>query len=748
MSNDARESIHRFLTLLFDPEDVLEVRAPKARQRPNASYTSTVSGYFTGASIDQAADEITLLDEAALAPGIYVTLNPVRADLLARAANRLTHRASVTTTDTEIVRRRWLLVDVDPVRPAGVSATDDELAAAITRAAGIRDYLASLDWPAPIEVESGNGAHLLYHIDLPRDDGGLVQRALVVLADQFDDDEVSVDRSVFNPARIVKIAGTTARKGDDLRDVAGVIDRPHRRSRVTRVPDTIDVVPTALLEALAAPTPTLAPRPSISIAKGERFPTTPDGVRAWLEARGVAVKGQRLNGTKTMLLLERCPVNPEIVSTGNSDIAVLVGDDGKLAYCNKHNRGQDFTWHDLRRAIDPDYDGPAHRTPGSTPGSTNDLGGVDLSQFMVGPVREGCVSSVSVSQPGDACLPDLRSVKQLTSEYPRLRPPVIHGLLREGETMNVIASPKTGKSWLVLDLAIAVATGRPWLGIYTTVPGEVLIIDNELHRETSAHRIPRVAEARGVRLSAIDEVIHIENLRGRLQDIHKLGPYFEALEPGRFKLIVLDAFYRFMPQGGDENDNATMANIYNRIDSFADRLRCCFVLIHHSTKGSQSSKAVTDVGAGAGSQSRATDTHLVLRPHEEDGVVVLDAAVRSWPPIEPVCLRWDFPVWHPAPELDPADLRNERSKKKRKDEPEQPVEPPWDVLRFVMTFITVEPRTRGEIRAAAKAEAGLSVRACDDLLATAEAKGLVHRWAFSRRRPLMFATQPQPEEES
>lgn len=48
---------------------------------------------------------------------------------------------------------------------------------------------------------------------------------------------------------------------------------------------------------------------------------------------------------------------------------------------------------------------------------------------------------------------------------------------------------------------------------------------------------------------------------------------------------------------------------------------------------------LTDVGAGAGSQSRATDAHVVLRPHEEDGVAVLDAAVRSWPPIEPMCMR-------------------------------------------------------------------------------------------------------------
>ncbi len=76
------------------------------------------------------------------------------------------------------------------------------------------------------------------------------------------------------------------------------------------------------------------------------------------------------------------------------------------------------------------------------------------------------------------------------------------------------------------------------------------------------------------------------------------------------------------------------------------QLNCSFVLVHHASKGNQSVKSVTDVGAGAGSQSRATDTHLVLRHHQEPGCVVVDAAVRSWPPIEPQCLRWSFPVWY------------------------------------------------------------------------------------------------------
>ena len=154
--------------------------------------------------------------------------------------------------------------------------------------------------------------------------------------------------------------------------------------------------------------------------------------------------------------------------------------------------------------------------------------------------------------------------------------------------MNIIASPKTGKSWLALDLAFTVATGRPWLGMFSTVKGDVLILDNELHGETLADRIPKVASARGIALAEIAETVVVDNLLGRLKDLLALGSYFRSIEPNRFKIIVLDAFYRFLPAETDENDNATMAMLYNHLDRHARDLGCCFVLIHHATSAGES----------------------------------------------------------------------------------------------------------------------------------------------------------------
>jgi len=247
-------------------------------------------------------------------------------------------------------------------------------------------------------------------------------------------------------------------------------------------------------------------------------------------------------------------------------------------------------------------------------------------------------------------------------------------------------------------------------------------------------------------MEAVADRLYVENLRGRLQDLFALGPYFRQFAPGRFKVVILDAFYRFLPRDSDENDNGTMANIYNSIDAYADHLGCCFILIHHSTKGSQSGKAITDVGAGAGAQSRATDTHLILRPHEEADGVVLDAAVRSWPPIQARCLRWVFPLWMPADELDPALLRPERPRKPRR-KPEAPSAPqpePWTVERFVGQFIGAEPRAKQAIIASAKME-GVNRRDAEGMLSLAIESGAVHRWAGPANKPQGFASQPQPK---
>ena len=216
------EEIIRSLEVLFEPGAVVELRAFKGRE--------TVSGYYD--------DHVVLAGEAGRLEdrgySVNVTLNEVDPALVARAANRVRKvYREPTTADSAIVRRCWLPLDFDPARPSGVSTTDAEKEAAHQRAMEVREFLRNLGWPKPVVGDSGNGYHLLYRIDLPndRESTELVKGVLEALAFKFSDKAVEVDTSTCNAARIWKLYGTTARKGNDTED------RPHRRSKLLQVPE-------------------------------------------------------------------------------------------------------------------------------------------------------------------------------------------------------------------------------------------------------------------------------------------------------------------------------------------------------------------------------------------------------------------------------------------------------------------------------------------------------------------------------
>lgn len=238
------------------------------------------------------------------------------------------------------------------------------------------------------------------------------------------------------------------------------------------------------------------------------------------------------------------------------------------------------------------------------------------------------------------CFLTIRSLGELMDTPRTPRPVMIDGLLRRGETANLVAAPKTGKSFLVLDLALAVASGNPWLE-FPTHQGRVLVIDNELHEEQLLQRANMIMEARGHNLSKIREAVDVVSLRGMSADIFQLaGALKDIVVKGDYSLLILDALYRFIPNGMNENENGHMTAVYNSIDSIASSLDCAIVCVHHTSKGKQGPKETTDVGAGAGAISRAVDTHIVLRKEKgRAGTLRMDVECRSFDRPQSVLLR-------------------------------------------------------------------------------------------------------------
>ncbi len=319
---------------LVEPGAVHEVRVPRTRRGP-ARFWGVASGYFDDpAAFVTAVVGITGLD----AEGVYLTLNPVAPALLARAANRLVAGRPPTSADADVLRLRRLLVDVDPVRPSGISATDEERHDALAVRDAVRHYLRdAAGWPHAVAVvESGNGGALLYRLDLPNDPEhrDLLRRVLGALATLFSTDRVKVDAATSNAARLTKALGTVAAKGDDLPD------RPWRLA-TGRVNPHPRAVSSAHLAAVAA----LVPAPVPPVPPGGANGSGAE-IRERLRGRGIGFT-EKPKTWATIFALDRCLTSPDHVDGA----AVLVFPSGALAYRCHHDRCAGKGWEDVRAEL-------------------------------------------------------------------------------------------------------------------------------------------------------------------------------------------------------------------------------------------------------------------------------------------------------------------------------------------------------------------------------------------------------------
>lgn len=325
--------IHDALKVLCEPGHVYEVRAFDV---PQGSYQSKESGYFDDLNaMAEACEQLTNRGARA----VYFTPNPVHADLLARARNRIiTARRGLLTSDEDIDHRRWLLVDIDPVRASGISSTYEEHESALALALAIRNKMLARGWPRPVFGDSGNGAHLMWRIDLENtsESTALVQQVLQKLSVLFGTASLSVDQTVHNSARIWKVPGTWARKGD------ATAERPHRQACVVDAPRWLEEVTREQLEAFAEPeTKTKA---QVSATGRGSFSVDDFISRNFPQASPEEYRGGR------KWVLEVCPFNSE---HDDRSAVVIERADGALGFRCHHNGCAGRGWRELRELLEP-----------------------------------------------------------------------------------------------------------------------------------------------------------------------------------------------------------------------------------------------------------------------------------------------------------------------------------------------------------------------------------------------------------
>lgn len=250
-------------------------------------------------------------------------------------------------------------------------------------------------------------------------------------------------------------------------------------------------------------------------------------------------------------------------------------------------------------------------------------------------------------------LPGMVSLDAYRENLPKLPDELIKGILRCGHKMLISGPSKAGKSFALMELCIAIAEGRPWLG-FPCKKGRVLYVNLEIDPASCIMRFMKIYEALGLNQNHMDDII-IWNLRGHAVPLDMLVPkLIRRVHDQHFDAIIVDPIYKVIT--GDENNASDMALFCNQFDKICTATGCATIYCHHHSKGAQGSKKAMDRASGSGVFARDPDAQLDLTPLEmteeiknfvQDGNATawrMESSLREFPNIIPVNLWFDYPI--------------------------------------------------------------------------------------------------------
>jgi hypothetical protein len=558
---------------------VYEIRAVHVGGRDG----HTVSGVFKSSENALAAELAAKLAAREDVPGVYVLLNPAKPELYARAPRQFVDWAKTTTSDTAVERLTWILIDFDAQLEAGVSSTDVEHQAALTRANKCSDLLmsAGFDRRSIILADSSNGAHCLVACDLPnttkpkaRSDPSkeLVTRFLSAIGAELDDDSVTVDMKCTNSARITKLYGSPSRKGFDIEE------RPHRLSRLVYAPDQIVPAARELIEEIANRAPQEPPREQARRYTGaEKL-----DLDEWLARVGLADKVGRAkpwNGGTLYEFRGFCPFS----DAHTSGAWVARYPSGALAAGCQHNTCAGREWKDLREIYEPETKRQRDQADWTYHGNGNGAGAQENNSGVL--------------------------ASDVQAEWMHwLRP----GYFPGGKLAEIIGDPGQGKSLTAIDLMARFTTGRLFPdGAETRKPGTVIFISAEDDLEDTLR--PRFeaagADLSRVRLIAISKRHHLK-LPTYPSDLRELRSQIIA---DRACAVFLDTLDAFLGGSGkiDANVNSSIRKVLTPLAQIAAETGALIAYLRHLNKNPSLGKAMYRGGGSMGITGAARASFLV-----------------------------------------------------------------------------------------------------------------------------------------
>ena len=346
------QELHKWHKVFYPEGGLFEIRLLHGLKNRNWS------GYFTGVdTMVKALQPMLEQPQYYGNPQAYFTLNAIPDALYSREQHDKFVQNAATTTDSDISRRKFVLIDFDPIRPANISSSDEELALAKHKTGLVYKYLKSQGFKDPVMALSGNGYHLTYRVDMPNDQdhNELIKSFVESLSQMFPGGGVDIDCKVFNAARICKLYGTDARKGTNTKE------RPWRESKIMYVPESVEVNGDSLFSDVALSMPKVQPTRQ-QVHDGEKF-----DLESWLNRHGLEYRIKH-NASFTVYQLRKCPWEDSHSSHHDWESAIFKDANGVLSFSCWHDHCKGKQWKDVRLLYEPDaYSHSYQPKPSYTP---------------------------------------------------------------------------------------------------------------------------------------------------------------------------------------------------------------------------------------------------------------------------------------------------------------------------------------------------------------------------------------------
>jgi hypothetical protein len=229
---------------------------------------------------------------------------------------------------------------------------------------------------------------------------------------------------------------------------------------------------------------------------------------------------------------------------------------------------------------------------------------------------------------------------------------LIDGVLHKGTKGVLAGSSKAGKTWLLLYIALCVATGTRFLRFDTT-KCKIFYANLEILTAFMKERLVALMKHLGI---ADSGDLDFWNLRGKFTDLETLiACIIKEAEGKGYGLIIIDPIYKLMG-GKSENTSGGVAVLCNQLERLAELTGAAVLYAHHFAKGNAKKKTAIDRLSGSGVFTRDADSIITLTEHSEPDCYTVEMVLRNFPKQDSFVVQWDYPIMVERQDLDPEDV--------------------------------------------------------------------------------------------